>query len=90
MGLNLGTEVYMRIYNHLKLTTVHSPIRGSAVAQAVSRQLPNAEVQLEPRSVHVGLLVDKVAQGQEQGQRQGQGFIRVLQFSPVINISPRL
>jgi hypothetical protein len=64
MGLNLGTEVYMRIYNHLKLTTVHSPIRGSAVAQEVSRQLPDAEVQLEPLSVHVGLLVDKVTQGQ--------------------------
>jgi hypothetical protein len=37
---------------------------GRAIAQAVKRRLPTAATGFEPRSGHVGFVVDKVALGQ--------------------------
>jgi hypothetical protein len=51
------------------------------MAQAVSRWLRIAEVRVRARSVRVGFVVDRVA--------QGQVFLRVL-FSPVSIIPPLL
>jgi hypothetical protein len=48
------------------------------MAQVVSRRPLTAEARVRARSVHVGLMVDKVA--------LGRIFLRVLRFSPV-NIS---
>jgi hypothetical protein len=45
------------------------------MAQAVSRRLLNTEAQVWPGSVYMRFMVDKVA--------LGQGFFRVLRFSPV-------
>jgi hypothetical protein len=42
----------------------HRDPDGSAIAQAVSRRLPTAADRFEPRSSHVGFVVDKVALGQ--------------------------
>jgi hypothetical protein len=44
--------------------------------------LPPQRPGFDPRSVHVGFVVDKVA--------LGQGFLRVLRFSPVNFIPPVL
>jgi hypothetical protein len=44
-------------------TEQHIPT-GRATAQAVSRWLPIAAAEFEPRSGHVGFVLDKVAQGQ--------------------------
>jgi hypothetical protein len=52
------------------------------MAQALCRRPLTAEVQVRAGSVHVWFVVDRVALGQR--------FIRVLQFSPVIIIPPRL
>ena len=49
------------------------------MAQAVSRRPPTAEAGVDPGSVHVGFVVDKVT--------LGQVFTRVLRFSPVNFIS---
>jgi hypothetical protein len=38
--------------------------QGRAIAQAVSRLLPTRRPGFEPKSGHVGFVVDKVAQGQ--------------------------
>jgi hypothetical protein len=53
-----------------------------AIAQAVSGRPPTAEAGCDPRSVHVGFVVNKVA--------LGQVFPRVLRFSPVNLIPPVL
>jgi hypothetical protein len=55
---------------------------GRDMAQVVSRRPLTAEDRVRARSVHVGLLVDKVALGQVR--------LRVLLFSPVSIIPPRL
>jgi hypothetical protein len=52
------------------------------MSQVVSRRPLTAEARLAPGSIHVGLVVDKVA--------LGQVFLRVLRFSPVNIIPPSL
>jgi hypothetical protein len=52
------------------------------MAQAVSRRPLTSEAGFDPGLVHVGFVVDKVA--------LGQGFPRVLRFSPVSFIPPVL
>jgi hypothetical protein len=52
------------------------------MAQAVSRRSPTAEARVDPGSVHVGFVVDKVA--------LGQVYPGVLRFSPVNFIPPVL
>jgi hypothetical protein len=55
---------------------------GHAMAQVVSRRPLTAEPGFAPGSIHVGLVVNKVA--------LGQVFLRVLRFSPVNIIPPSL
>jgi hypothetical protein len=52
------------------------------MVQAVSRWPLTTEARVDPGSVHVGFVVDKVA--------LGQVFPRVLRFSPVNSIPPVL
>ena len=58
----------------------NSALYGRAMAQAVSRGLSPRRPRFDPGSVHVGFVVDKV--------ELGQGFLRVLRFSPVNFIPP--
>jgi hypothetical protein len=44
---------------------------GSAIAQAVNRRFPTATAWFEPRSGHVGFVMDKVAMGQVFSQYFG-------------------
>jgi hypothetical protein len=46
------------------ITYISSSIEGRAIAQAVSRRLPTTAARVEPRSGHMGFVVDKVALGQ--------------------------
>jgi hypothetical protein len=55
---------------------------GLAMAQAVSRRPRTADAKFDPRTVHVGFVVDKAA--------LGQVFPRVLRFFPVNFIPPVL
>jgi hypothetical protein len=55
-------------------------VHGRAMAQAVSSRPVTAEDRIRAWSVHVGVVVDKVA--------LGQVFLRVHQFSPD-NINPQ-
>jgi hypothetical protein len=57
-----------------------APNNGHAVAQAVSRQPFATKTGKAPGSVHVGIVVDKMA--------LGQIFLRVFQFFPVSIIPP--
>jgi hypothetical protein len=52
------------------------------MAQAVSRRPPTAEARVHVRVIPCGILLNKVA--------LGQGFLRVLRFSPVSIIPPGL
>jgi len=78
------TELFsnMVLFAAFLATSFHPPPSASSIISAVSHCLPNTEAWFNPRPVHVGFVVDRVA--------MRQVYLQVLQFPTIIIIPPVL